>query len=568
MKKNDREIVEILEAFDATGSAHSAARLAGVDPKTVRAYVSARDAGRSVSGPGRRQRLIDPFLDKVEEWVDRSEGAVRADVVHERLVAVGFGGDERTTRRAVAQAKARWRAGHRRTYRPWITEPGLWLQFDWGWGPRVPDPTDPERGPRATLLFCAWLAWSRFRVVLPAWDRSLPTLLACLDATLRRVGGAPTYALTDNEKTVTVDRVAGVAVRHPDVVAAGRHYGISVHTCVPFDPESKGGAEATVRIAKADLVPTDANLRPAYASFAELAVACADFCVRVNERAHRETGQVPATRLDVERARLHPLPARPHTLALGTTRTVAADQTIRFGSVRYSLPPGLVGAEVWVRADGEELVAVADLNAVAVQPGWAVEQGAAGLVEVARHALSTPGQPRIDPAHYPEHPQAADGHPKAPVPRASTPAETAFLAIGPGAHAWLVEAAAVGAQRVRSKMADAAELAALVGADTVDEALGLAAAAGRFAEADLLAIINYQGERRAQAAGLVHPDQTHSIQAGTSTWAGFTTTGSVHRHDPPDGQGLENGLDDGRGDGLDDMLDEEPGEYADAQVWP
>jgi len=31
--------------------------------------------------------------------------------------------DERTTRRAVAEAKARWRAGHRRTYRPWITEP-------------------------------------------------------------------------------------------------------------------------------------------------------------------------------------------------------------------------------------------------------------------------------------------------------------------------------------------------------------------------------------------------------------------------------------------------------------
>ena len=24
------------------------------------------------------------------------------------------------------------RDGHRRGYRPWITEPGLWLQFDWG----------------------------------------------------------------------------------------------------------------------------------------------------------------------------------------------------------------------------------------------------------------------------------------------------------------------------------------------------------------------------------------------------------------------------------------------------
>lgn len=311
MKKSDREIMEILEAFDATGSAHSAARLAGVDLKTVRAYVAARDAGRPVTGPVRRERLIDPFLDKVEEWIDRSQASVRADVVHERLVGLGFTGDERTTRRAVHEVKARWRAGHRRTYRPWITEPGLWLQFDWGAGPKVPDPSSPANSGamRATLLFCAWLAWSRFRVVIPTWDRTLPTLVACLDATLRRLGGAPTYVLTDNEKTVTLDRVAGVAVRHPDVVAAGRHYGLTVATCVPFDPESKGGAEATVRIAKADLVPTSANLRPAYRSFAELATACAAFCEQVNGRTHRETGQVPASRLDVERTRLHPLPA-------------------------------------------------------------------------------------------------------------------------------------------------------------------------------------------------------------------------------------------------------------------
>jgi hypothetical protein len=83
--------------------------------------------------------------------------------------------------------------------------------------------------------------------------------------------------LTDNEKTVTVEHVAGIPVRHPMIVAAGRRYGIQVHTCVPFGPESKGGSEATVRIAKADLVPTKANLLTGYNSFAELAEACAAF---------------------------------------------------------------------------------------------------------------------------------------------------------------------------------------------------------------------------------------------------------------------------------------------------
>ena len=35
---------------------------------------------------------------------------------------------------------------------------------------------------------------------------------------LRRFGAAPTYLLTDNERTVTADRVAGLAVRHPLIV--------------------------------------------------------------------------------------------------------------------------------------------------------------------------------------------------------------------------------------------------------------------------------------------------------------------------------------------------------------
>lgn len=79
---------------------------------------------------------IDTFLDKVEEWVDCSSGRIRADVVHDKLVMMGFTGSERTTRRAVAVVKKAWRAGNRRVFRPWLPEPRLWLQFDWGHGPR------------------------------------------------------------------------------------------------------------------------------------------------------------------------------------------------------------------------------------------------------------------------------------------------------------------------------------------------------------------------------------------------------------------------------------------------
>ena len=44
-----------------------------------------------------------------------------------------------------------------------------------------------------------------------------------------------------------------------------------------------------VRIAKADLVPTDHNLRENYKDFAALERACVEFCDRVNTRPHRIT---------------------------------------------------------------------------------------------------------------------------------------------------------------------------------------------------------------------------------------------------------------------------------------
>jgi hypothetical protein len=87
---------------------------------------------------------------KIEELDDRSQGRVRADVVHDKLVARGFTGGERTTGRAVEDAKEGFAVGRRRVYRPWSTEPGGRLLFDWGWGPEI--------ARRATLLFCAWLA--------------------------------------------------------------------------------------------------------------------------------------------------------------------------------------------------------------------------------------------------------------------------------------------------------------------------------------------------------------------------------------------------------------------------
>jgi len=168
------------------------------------------------------------------------------------------------------------------------------------------------------------------------------------------------------------------------------------------------------------------------------------------------------------------------------------------------VPHTLVGEKVWARVSGDELVIV--------------DAAPIGAREVARHKLTTPGNPRISDAHYPE--RTTD--PLNPRPRPKTPHERAFLAIGDGANQWLIEAAATGVQRVRSKMTEATELATLVGDGVVDRALGLAAASARFATGDLASIVDHLAYK--QQTSLDDPaiaDSAANLGHGTGAWEGL-----------------------------------------------
>jgi hypothetical protein len=482
--------MEILNAYDLTGSYRAAAELCGCSHHTVKKAVEDRDAG--LSPAVRRARLIDDWHDLLEGWVADSKGKIRGDKAHERLLALGYTGTDRTTRRALAEIKSQWRLGNTRVHRPWITEPGLWLQYDFGDGPVV--------GGRKVVLLVAWLAWCRFRIVIALRDRTASSVFAGLDRVFRIIGGAPTYLLTDNEKTVTTGHVAGVPVRNRQAVTFGRYYGISVLTCEPADPASKGGVENAVKLAKADIVPTETNLLPQYGSFSEVEAACAAFTDEINARVHRTTGRVPLEMLSEERPRLHAVPDLPHTAALGVTRRVP-DNTpmITFDHCQYSLPATLLGHSVWVRHhEGADEIVIC-----------ALDDG--GPIEVARHRRTTPGTPAIDDAHFPGHHDKIPGDYRL---RARTATERAFLAIGNGAAVWLKEAAAVGAERIIQKMTHAVEVSKLADLGDVDWALGHAAVHGRFATGDLDSILATKGMDPTRRGA----SENTSLAQGTAGW--------------------------------------------------
>ncbi len=310
--------MDLLEAYDLTGSYRAAARLAGCDHHTVARHVRLRDAGLAPM-VGRRSRLIDPFLPKVQEMVERSSGLVRAGVVHERIVAMGFEGAERTTRRAVAEAKREYRMGRRAATRAWIPEPGLWAQWVLVPGPVVAG--------RCSALWSCWLPWSRYTVVLPILDRSRRTLAICLDVTVRRFGGVPTYLFLEAGSPAFPRAAAGQAGGAgvaADMTVSARHFGMTARTCRRASSAVwLYGDDGVAQIADADAVPVPCLPVRGHAGFHDLEMVCRRYSIHINERG--AVGERPVDMLSEERRCLHPLPAATHRQV---QRAMAAQQAM------------------------------------------------------------------------------------------------------------------------------------------------------------------------------------------------------------------------------------------------
>ena len=190
------------------------------------------------------------------------------------------------------------------------------------------------------------------------------------------------------------------------------------------------------------------------------------------------------------------------TAVFGVTRGVGANlPLVQFEGGEYSVPDDYVGQDVWVRQQDDEIVIV--------------HVGRDGAQEIARWKPTLPGQPRHDPTHFGPPPEG----PLHRTPRARTPDEAAFLALGPGAQQWLITAAAAGTARIRTKMIAAVALAKIYGPAPVDRALGLAAELGRFADEDLGQLLRYQAVAR--PGGVRRVDEATTLQSGTAAWTGF-----------------------------------------------
>jgi transposase len=447
--------LDIINAYEETGSLRAAAALCGTTHKTVKRVLERRTAGQR---PGRRRApgpgLADPFTELIFAKVKATDGRITAKRLLPVVRAAGYTGSARTLRRAVAVQKAAWKRA-RRVYRPWVPEPGGHLLIDYGTVTQ-----GPNRGLR---LFTAILPWSRWRFVRFARDESLETTLRLLAECFEAAGGVPGEVLADRMGCLKGGVVANVVVPTAQYVRFAAHYRFRPDFCQAKDPESKGAVEALVRIAKSDLVV------PAEDFGGDLAVANAAavaWCAEVNARVHAEIQAIPDERLAEEVKVLRALPSLRPALRHGVSRKVDKLATIRIGSARYSVPHALVGRHV-------EVTTVDDRIEV-----WHEQ------TLLASHRLVPPGGTSIVDEHY-DRPARK---PQRAV-RARTATEKAFLALGDDAEAFLRAAAAAGTQRLPTHIAGIVALEAAHGRDALAAALRRATQFRRFTIEDVRAIL-------------------------------------------------------------------------------
>jgi transposase len=440
--------MDMIAAYREVGSLRGAAEICGTTPKTVKRALVAEER-REVDAPVVAHNY-DSVKELVAERVAKTKGRISAKRLGPVVRTAGYTGSDRNLRRLVAEVKAEWRRSNHRGRRPGVWAPGDVVVFDWG-----------EIGP--LFVFCAVVAWSRYRFVFFADNLGAEATMDGLARLFERIGAVPRTALTDRMGCLKADTVAGLVVPTADYVRFASHYKFRPDFCQGADPESKGLVENLVGYVKTDLmIPAELNV----SDLARANALGATWCDEVNGVTHSEIAAVPAERLEAERPLMGELPSLRARIGKVVLRKVSRLSCVRFGSARYSVPIILVGRTVEVE--------VADRRLCVVHLG----------TTVAEHALVAPGETSICDDHY--------GGPRprprrAPRPRSAT--ERAVLELGLAAQAFIVGAAAAGASTLGSELPELLRLEAAFGREATVAALERAVAFGRFRVGDVRSIL-------------------------------------------------------------------------------
>ena len=320
--------MQLQELYQQGMSQSQIARELGLDRKTVRKYLKQPPgAYPQRAARGCKSDAYLPYLR--ERW---EQGVHNATKLFREVKQRGYQGGSSQLRALVGA----WRSEEReRAFVRFETGPGEQAQMDWGTLGRF----EKHRLYVFALTLCYW----RMRYIEFTQRQDVETLLSCLVHAFHHCGGVPQSILTDNMKTVVLDRHAGVIRWNPRFLDFAAYYGFLPRVCQPYRPETKGKVESTIRFVKGNFWPGIS-----FSSLADLNQQARVWMEEVNGRVHGTTRAIPSQRWTEEKLRL--LDGQPnYDTSYVSFREVAKDCLLSYKGNRYSVPHAYAGKRVVVK---------------------------------------------------------------------------------------------------------------------------------------------------------------------------------------------------------------------------
>jgi transposase len=312
------------------------ARHTGRDRKTVRKYLA---------GPSPSREGPPSCLEPLREYLAArfaEDAHVDGTVLYREVTGLGFDRSYVTFVRQLRVLELRPRCEACRTGGHGVTtvlvhEPGEEIQWDWL------ELTETPWGEPAHVLVGALSFSGKCRAVISEGE-SFAHLVEAMDGVLRRLGGTSRAWRTDRMATVVIPGTDRLTAAFAQVA---KHYGVEVWVCPARRPQRKGVVESAINYI------TSSWWRTAPVSSLGQAQADLDrWAVTVSDRRKRAGGTIADL---AAQEQLLTLPGASFPAVLEAERIVSRTALVSFEGNRYSVPAGLVGQIVTVRARLGEL---------------------------------------------------------------------------------------------------------------------------------------------------------------------------------------------------------------------
>ncbi len=381
--------MQLREMYQKGMSKSQIARELGLDRKTVRKYLQQPPQGYRKRS--QRAMKVDPYRGYLRErW---EQGVHNAQKLCGEIRKRGYAGGGTQVRRLLAG----WRKEQvERAYVRFESEPGQQSQLDWAhFGNWLA---------HRLYAFALTLGYSRMRYVEFTHRQDIETLMTCLVHAFHYLGGVSEVMLTDNMKTVVLER-SGEQVRwNPRLLDFASYYGFVPRACWPYRPQTKGKIERTIGFLRGNFWSG-----VSFTSLADLNQQAWAWMEAVNRQPHATTREAPYDRL--ARENLRSIAGHPdYDTSYVAYREVAKDCLLSYRANRYSVPHQYVGKRVVVKEP---------VDGLRIQVCYQEQT-------IAEHPLcGGRGEMVIDPEHY-------RGLPRSVRPRAVVVPVGRELMPGPG----------------------------------------------------------------------------------------------------------------------------------------